>query len=211
MAKRARKKGRSDGRRRAPPPPPRLLGPEWRTLAIAIVVFLIVAISAFAVLTGSFDDDDNGGGNGDNGTNGGNGSGTEAAPNFVVSTIDGEPVALDQFRGKVVVLDLMATWCTPCSRQMDDLNLIQAEYPRSKVVILSIGVDASETDQQLRDFRDQHYADWRFARDTDDVGTKYDAQSIPTLAIIDKRGNLEWTHSGATTFEDLKARIDPLL
>jgi peroxiredoxin len=185
------------------------VGPNWRTLAIVIVVFLVVAVSVYAITTrpGDKDDDGNGDGNG----NGNDPPPTNEAPRFSLTTVDGEPISLDQFRGHVVVLDLMATWCNPCAIQMEDLNQLRAAYPEREVVILSVGVDTSESDQLLRDFRDQHYASWRFARDTDDVGTKYDAQSIPTLAIIDKDGNQVWRHSGVTSFDDLRDKIDPLL
>jgi peroxiredoxin len=188
--------------RRAPPPPPSVLGPNWRTLAIAIVVFLVIAISVYAYTTM---DKDEGNGNGDNPPD------LERAPEFQVTTVDGEPIALDMFAGKVVVLDLMATWCNPCAIQMDELNDLRARYPERQVVILSIGVDTQESDQQLRDFRDDHYADWRFARDTDSIGDNYDAQSIPKLAIIDQEGWLVWQHSGVTSYDDLVEKIDPLL
>lgn len=207
MAKRARRNGERKGRRRAPPPPPRLARPEWRTLAIVIVVFLVIAVSAYALTSRQDDKDDDGNGNG----NGNNVPPTALAPDFVIQTIDDEPITLDQFKGTVVVLDLMATWCDPCALQMSELNQVRASYSDTQVTILSIGVDTQETAQQLRDFRDQHYADWRFARDTDDVGTKYDAGSIPTLAIVAKDGTLVWRHSGVVSFEDLKGRIDPLL
>jgi len=173
-------------------------------LAVVIVVFLVVAVSAYALTVNSNDDDENGNGPDPPPPK-------ELAPNFVVTSIDGERVALDQYRGRVVILDLMATWCGPCADQMEELNHIYAEYPESQVVILSIGVDTDETDQQLRNFRDQYYANWRFSSDTDDVGTKYDASSIPTMAIIDQAGKLEWRHAGLTLADDLRDIIDPLL
>lgn len=202
MAKRARRNGQKKGRRRSAPPPPSFMEQNWRTLAVVAVVIFIVGIGAYAFMT--IPPGDNG--NGDN-----NPSTKEKAPTFSVTTIDGEPVSTDQLRGKVVVLDLMATWCEPCGIQMEALNQIRAQYPESRVVILSVDIDNSETDQQLRQFKEEHVANWRFAFDTDDLGTKYDASQIPRLAIIDQEGRLQWTHTGVATVENLRDHIDPLL
>ena len=205
MAKRTGRKRQKNGRRHPPPPPSSFLEQNWRMMAIVIVVFLIVAVSAYALNTVSPDDGTNGNGNG-------NGPPTvDKAPEFQVVTIDGESIALDQFRGQVVILDLMATWCGPCVTQMEYLNQVRAAYTESEVVLLSIGVDTKETGQQLRTFRDENHANWRFARDTDGVGQKYGATNIPTLVIVDKDGMMVWKDAGVTPFEDLEKRIDPLL
>jgi peroxiredoxin len=174
---------------------------NWRILAILALVLVIVAIGAYAYVAIPPDDD----GNGDTPPT------KEKAPGFSVMTIDDEPVALDQLRGKIVVLDLMATWCQPCSLQMEALNQIRGQYPESRVVILSVDVDTDETEQQIRQFKEQHVANWRFASDSDNLGTKYDASSIPTIAIIDQDGMLHWRHTGVATVEDLRNQIDPLL
>ena len=205
MAKRARRNGNGNGRRRAPSPPPSVLGPNWRTLAIVVLAFLVISVSVYAVMTRPADKDGDDDGDDDKGP------APDKAPTFSLQTIDGEAFSLDQFRGKVVVLDLMATWCNPCAIQMDELNQLRAKYSENQVVILSIDVDTQETTQQLREFKEEHVANWRFAFDTDGVGNKYGASSIPTLAIIDQDGRLQWKHSGVTTFEDLKDRIEPLL
>lgn len=134
----------------------------------------------------------------------------DPAPDFSISSIDGAPVELEAYRGKVVVLDLFATWCGPCRTQMGELNELRAHYPKSQVVILSVDVDPKETTQQIRDFRDEYNADWTFSSDTDGLGQKYDASSIPTMAVIDQDGNLVHRDAGVTTFSQLREIIDPL-
>ncbi len=173
------------------------MDPNWRSLAIIVLVFLVISVLVYAVMTRPDD--------------GNNGPAPDKAPTFSLVTIDGEAISLDQFKGKVVVLDLMATWCGPCATQMDELNQLRAKYSESQVVIISIDVDTQETTQQLREFKEDHVANWRFARDTDGVSSKYGASNIPTLAVIDKDGGLQWKEAGLTTFEDLKDKIEPLL
>lgn len=204
MAKRSRRRSGRNGKdsgRRPPPPPPSFLSENWRALAIALVVVLIVIVAAYTIMYRA--PDDNGNGNKPPTAN--------PAPDFSIQSIDGEVINLDMFRGRIVVLDLMATWCQPCEIEMDELNQLRAAYPESRVVILSIGVDTTETAQKLREFRDRHAANWRFATDTDDVGGKYDSSQIPTMAIVDKEGNLAFRHVGVTTFPDLQTQIEKLL
>jgi peroxiredoxin len=204
MAKRTRRNGVRKGRRRTPAPPPSALGPNWRTLAIVLLLFLVVSVSVYAVMTRPADKDNND----DEDVKL---PAADKAPSFTLQTIDGEAISLDDFKGKVVVLDMMATWCNPCVMQMEELNQLRATYSESKVVILSIDIDTKESAQQLQTFKEDNNAHWRFARDTDGVGDKYGVTNIPALVIIDKDGRLQWQDAGVTSYEDLKGRIEPLL
>jgi thiol-disulfide isomerase/thioredoxin len=181
---------------------------HWRSLVLVLALVCIVAVTAYAVSTQDPDDGDD---DDDDGNGGNNPLPVEKAPTFTLDEVDGDTFSLQQFQGRVVVLDLFATWCGPCETQMGELNKLRAAYSASEVVIISIDVDQRETTQDVREFRDKFHADWTFARDTDGVGGKYNAKNIPTLALIDKDGNLVWRHAGVTGFEELSARIDPLL
>ncbi len=203
MAKRARnpKDGSKRKRRSSPPPPPDFWAMNGRKVIGAIFVIAIVIAAAYVVVNYEPEGDNGPGTPGDR----------EPAPTFSVTDIDGIRIDLEAYRGRVVVLDLFATWCGPCVTQMEELNQLQVHYPPSQLVIISIDVDTSETTQQIRTFRDDHNANWAFASDTDNVGTKYDAGSIPTLAIIDQDGDLVWRHAGVASFGQLQGLIDPLL
>ena len=99
---------------------------------------------------------------------------------------------LSDYRGKVVVLDLMATWCGPCISEMEHLKYIFNNYNSSEVVIMSIGVDTREDNEKLRSFKLKYGGDWIFARDIDNVGEKYDVEYIPKLVVIDKSGMIRY-------------------
>jgi peroxiredoxin len=200
MSKRSRNGKNGSGRRRrsSPAPPPSFWAANQRTVIGVVFIIVIMIAAAYVVANGSSDDIPETGNN-------------DPAPDFSISSIDGAPVELDAYRGKVVVLDLFATWCGPCRTQMGELNELRAYYPKSQVVILSVDVDPKETIQQIRDFRDEFNADWTFSSDTDGLGQKYDASSIPTMAVIDQDGNLVHRDAGVTTFSQLREIIDPLV
>ncbi len=200
MSKRSRKKKNGSGRRRrsSRAPPPSFWAANQRTvIGVAFIIVIMIAV-AYVVANQSGDDPPDTGNE-------------EPAPNFSIMSIDGAPVDLEAYRGRVVVLDLFATWCGPCRTQMGELNQLRAHYGRSEVEILSVDVDPKETDQQIRDFRDEFNADWTFSSDTDGLSQKYDASSIPTMVVIDQDGNMVFRNAGVTTFSELQAIIEPLL
>jgi thiol-disulfide isomerase/thioredoxin len=113
------------------------------------------------------------------------------------------------FRSKVVILDLMATWCGPCVQEISHLKEVQQHYGFD-IIILSISV-GGDSEQGLRDFKAEHEASWRFAIDTDRVAAKYGVLYIPKLVIIDKGGNIQFIHVGTTPTSTLIEEIDELL
>ncbi len=135
------------------------------------------------------------------------------AADFTLTDMDGTPFRLRDHRGKVVLLDFMATWCGPCRMSMSDLLEIRSEFGE-ELVMISISVDpVSDTNEQLRSWADAWGADWIHARDTAEppVGRQYKASRIPTLVIIDKMGEIGFRHVGLTPAETLMSEISELL
>jgi thiol-disulfide isomerase/thioredoxin len=133
------------------------------------------------------------------------------ALDFTVTTIDGDILTLSELRGKPVVLDLMATWCMPCRQQMPELNRTYNDYS-DRVTFISIDMDWSETDQQLREFRDEFGAEWAFAIDM--TGSVYGAffpTGYPTVVLIDEDGRVVKRHTGAMGEGVLRTELDGLL
>lgn len=179
--------------------------PDRLTPVLVVAAFVLVAV---AVIYGLYLK----GGDGGDADQLPDGTGTgDPAPTFSLVDLDGNVVSLQSLRGKVVVLDLFATWCVPCQSQMTELGQVREHYSPSDMVILSIDVDTGETASQVREFKSDYGATWAFARDTDGVGERYGATAIPTLAIIDRAGNLAYRDQGVEGASALIARIDPLL
>lgn len=121
-----------------------------------------------------------------------------AGPDFALVDTEGARHNLSTYAGRVLILDLMATWCVPCQAEMGHLRDVRAAYPESEVAILSVGTDPSESDAQLEDFRDRFGGTWPFARDTDGVARKYELGIIPKLIVLDPQGRVVFENSGET-------------
>ena len=120
-------------------------------------------------------------------------------------TIDGEMLNISDFkaRGRPVLVDLMATWCGVCRMQMPMMNATYNAY-KDKIDFVSIDTDWYETDEDLREYRDDYGAEWDFAMDR--AGSAFGAfypDAYPTLIIIDRDGRVVFSHDGAITQADL--------
>jgi thiol-disulfide isomerase/thioredoxin len=142
-------------------------------------------------------------------------SGGGLAPDFLLTDLDGKAFRLSDFRGKVVVIDFMSTWCRPCRQQMPHLKAVwEKEDYRGRVILISIDVDVAEPEEALRSYRQGYpYATWICAKDTAEqrVAQSYRVVAIPTIVIIDQEGYARFRHVGLTDASTLIQEIDQLL
>jgi cytochrome c-type biogenesis protein len=120
--------------------------------------------------------------------------GTDKAPLFTLTDVNGKNVSLDGFSGKVVLLDMMATWCPTCNQEIPELRDFHGAHP--EVVLISIDVDRTESAQQLKQHMQSKNADWIFCMDTDNVLQKYKATEIPKLVVINPSGYMTFMKAG---------------
>ncbi|HEX2801491.1 MAG TPA: TlpA disulfide reductase family protein [Phenylobacterium sp.] len=73
-------------------------------------------------------------------------------PDYVFQDADGKPVRVADFKGKVVVMNLWATWCGPCKIEMPTLARLQAAYAGKPVVVLAISIDKPEALAEAKAF-----------------------------------------------------------
>ena len=132
---------------------------------------------------------------------------------FSLVDIDGEIFHMSDFRGKVVLLDFMATWCGPCRASITGLQELHDEFG-DYLVIISISVDPSyDTEQRLRNWMNSWEANWIHARDLADppISQLFKVTGIPTIVLVDKHGDVRYRHVGLTSETTLKEEISELL
>ncbi len=117
-------------------------------------------------------------------------------------TLNGRPETLEQYLGRVVIVDMFATWCGPCETQIEELKKVDSHYSPSDVIILSVDTDYTrETAQMVSEFQDDHNADWTFAMSTSEFNAEFPAEAIPTLFILDRDGEIVYEHQGVKSGE----------
>jgi thiol-disulfide isomerase/thioredoxin len=113
-----------------------------------------------------------------------------AAPTTGFTDAAGKPMTIADFKGQVVVLNLWATWCAPCKKEMPTLAKLQASYATQPLKVVELSVDRdrdfAEADEfiaanaPLTLYRDPGY---RFA-----FGMTPRAEGFPTTVIFDRKG-----------------------
>jgi len=159
-----------------------------------VIALVAIAIFATSIFSGCIDSSE--------------GNKTDTGENFSFTTIDGKQEQLSDYRGKVVILDMMATWCQPCQYEMLELLKVYENYSRDDLEIISVDVDSKETSQQLKNYRDTfasygYNLDWTFGMDDGSIWNKYGKSGIPTLCIFDQEGNLHFTHEGLSFYSEV--------
>lgn len=134
---------------------------------------------------------------------------TGVAPAFTLTDLDGKPVSLADFRGKVVVLNFWATWCPPCKREIPDFIELQTAYGLRGVQIVGIALDEPE---KVREFALENGMNYPVLLGSDDISMKYGGiEGIPTTFIIDKSGKIVNKFEGFRSRQLFESEIQKLL
>ncbi|HJR75631.1 MAG TPA: TlpA disulfide reductase family protein [Nitrospiraceae bacterium] len=130
----------------------------------------------------------------------------DEAPNFVLKDLEGFQVSLDQFRGKVVLLNFWATWCGPCRIEMPAMEQLYRSFSRKDFEILAVSTDpqgAAVTKPFQREmgftFPVLHDADFR-------IGLRYGARTLPMTFLIDQQGVIRKRIFGARDWNTPEGR-----
>jgi peroxiredoxin len=112
------------------------------------------------------------------------------APAWKLKDVDGNTVALSQFRGKVVVLDFWATWCPPCRTEIPGYITLQKKYADDGLVIIGVSVDTDGVGPVKKFMKDMGM-NYIVVMADDDIQNAYGPLGgYPTTFIIDREGNI---------------------
>jgi peroxiredoxin len=111
------------------------------------------------------------------------------APDFRLQDLDGKPVRLGELKGNVVLLNFWASWCPPCRMEMPDMEQLHRQLGPDGLVILA--VNYREGPAEIRAFLDEQELSFTALPDPrGEVFAAYQAWSLPTTYLINKRGEI---------------------
>jgi thiol-disulfide isomerase/thioredoxin len=116
-------------------------------------------------------------------------SASKPAPELAFEDAAGNPLTLEDFRGKVVVLNLWATWCGPCRKEMPSLDRLQAKFGGDGVVVLPLSLDRGELSRIQAFYDEVGIQNLQIYRDPKGAASHVlGAFGLPTTVVLDRDG-----------------------
>ena len=141
---------------------------------------------------------------GDNGSAAAGASAAEAAiapdtaPHYQAMTLEGDPVALADLEGEVVLLNVWATWCTPCRKEIPELQALHEEHADDGLRVVGVTVDNRGAESDVRRFIEEFGMTYDIWWDPDQTAVStFEAMGVPLTVLIDEDGRIAWRHLGA--------------
>ena len=175
---------------------------RFKSKLVLVLVFIIMSFSAFAAKSNKKED--------------------VKMPNIVLYDQYGKKHSLEEYKGKVVVINFWATWCGYCVRELPEFEKVYKEFGSNKKDVVILGVAGPKTKEnpnnvdvekdKIISFLKKKNVTYPTLMDEagksfDDYGIKY----FPTTYVINKNGYLEGFVNGAISGEQLKNAINETL
>ena len=136
------------------------------------------------------------------------------AADFKLETLDGTTVSLESLRGKVVFLNVWATWCGPCREEMPSMQTLYDDFKGNKdFVMLAASQDTSGRSVVAPYIAKNGYHFTILLDPENKVGESYDVSGVPETFIINRKGQIVAHHMGGFDWSrpDVKDALQQLL
>jgi thiol-disulfide isomerase/thioredoxin len=106
---------------------------------------------------------------------------------WTIRPLDGEPVELEAFRGKVLFINLWASWCTPCIREMETIERLKRRLADTDVEFLIV---AAEGERPVRRHLRKYRYDLPIYLEVDRIPEAFGVRGLPTSWLVDRAGRI---------------------
>ncbi|WP_181234351.1 TlpA family protein disulfide reductase [Enhygromyxa salina] len=125
------------------------------------------------------------------------------APEFATKNLDGDDVSLADLKGQVVLLNVWATWCDPCVRELPELARMHESLKHKGFTVIGLNTDVRSKLAAVRTMVIHHalpFPIWLDFESKSQVALKL--RGYPTSFLIDRQGNVRWKREGEITKND---------
>jgi len=135
------------------------------------------------------------------------------APDFTLKTLDDQSIKLSDLRGKVVLVNIWASWCLPCRAEMPAMENVYQEYKDRDFVVLAVNSTIQDSVTSAETFVEENQLSFPVLLDEDGSTTRaYRVQSLPTSIFIGKDGMIREIIIGGPMAEALlSSRVEKLI
>lgn len=129
------------------------------------------------------------------------GTGNEMPPDTRFVDESGNSVTIGALKGKVIFLNIWATWCPPCRAEMPALNQLHQDLKNNADIVFLI-VDADSNLPKAAAFQQKNGYSLPLYSAASDIAPKVYSGTLPTTVIIDKKGNIRERYTGAKDYSN---------
>lgn len=135
------------------------------------------------------------------------------APDFTLESLSGDQISLADMRGKVIVLNLWASWCPPCREEMPALQRVHQENHERGLEVLAVNMTAQDNLAAVEAFVQEFNLTFPILLDiSGEVGKAYLMRALPTTFFIDQEGVIQRVIVGGPMSEvTLQSTVEQLL
>lgn len=122
------------------------------------------------------------------------------APDYRTVALSGDSVSIAGERGRVLLLNVWATWCHPCRSEIPELRAIHERYQTRGLKLVGVSVDRDGSDADIRQFMGEFAMTYPIWRDPDErVNSLFLVVGVPATFLVDRAGILRWRKTGPIT------------
>ena len=125
-------------------------------------------------------------------------SSQEPAPLFRLTDLSGESVALEDFRGKRVLLYFFAPWCKICDLSIGNLNWVRKLRGEDSTALLAVALSYDDM-RSVKSFQERNTLDVPVLLGTYEMLSSYSIRAFPTVYTVNKSGEIDGSTVGYTT------------
>jgi peroxiredoxin len=135
----------------------------------------------------------------------------QTAPDFTLPDSTGSPIKLSAYKGKVVLLDFWATWCTGCKVEIPWYVEFQNKYGKDGLTAIGVSMD-DDGWKSVKPFLEEHKLNYPVVIANQDLANRYGGlPSLPVTLLIDRNGKIAELHAGMVDKDAFENKIKALL